>query len=231
MIAADGFASTTEEPREGKLHSGGCSDAPDDRRSYRNSNMKIILLMLLIVSGFSFANELKPCRYQHINELEPIQVDSCISFTSQRSANDSDAFITKEVALTANYNSNNIAYLYSEFGPFYFIKSGKARKTVYYDNGPDYFQEGLARTNWNNKIGFFDKELNIIIRPAYDFAFPFKNSVSMVCNGCVKKSDGEEHTTVVKGSWGFIDKSGNIVIPIMHTKIAAIKALNEAKLK
>lgn len=95
----------------------GAADAPDDRRSYRNSDMKIILLMLLIVSGFSFANELKPCRYQHINELEPIQVDSCISFTSQRSANDSDALITKEVALTANYNSNNIAYLYSEFGP------------------------------------------------------------------------------------------------------------------
>ena len=76
------------------------------------------------------------------------------------------------------------------------------------------------------KIGFFDKALEIVIAPQFDFAFPFSNGVSLVCNGCIKESDGE-HTAMTKGFWGFIDLSGDVVVPIKHTRSMAINAFNK----
>lgn len=191
--------------------------------------MKITILTLLILIQTAFAGDAKPCIYLPVDELEPIQVDNCIDFVEwEKRPNNSDALITKYVAMTATYDSDDIAYLSSEFGPFYFLKSGLARKTIYYDNGPDYFQEGFARTSWNGKIGFIDKKLTIIIPPSYDFAFPFQDGVSLVCNGCKQQADGE-HTEMVGGKWGFINISGNVVIPISYSKQAAIEVLNKAK--
>jgi len=175
----------------------------------------------------ALADEAKSCLYVNVNEQELIEGDSCISFEKWiKRPNDSDAAIAKKIAMTAAYDQDNLSYLYSEYGLFYFNKSGKLRRTINYDNGPDYFESGLARTQWNEKIGFFNKALEIVIAPQFDFAFPFKNGVSLVCNGCVKKRDGE-HSFMVKGLWGFIDLSGNVIVPIKHTQNLALDELNK----
>lgn len=190
--------------------------------------MKRTLVLLTLIGQYAFADGVSSCRYLPTTELKPIRKETCIEFQEwERKPNNSDALVTKEVTMSARYNSDNIAYLRSEHGPFYFLKSGKARRTIYYDNGPDYFQEGLARTSWNGKMGFFNKQLDIVISPAYDFAFPFINGISMVCNGCTLEPDGE-HRAVLGGHWGFINKAGNVIVPVKFTKSAAIKALNEA---
>ena len=100
---------------------------------------------------------------------------------------------------------------------FYVSKSGKAARTHLFDGGADYFSEGLARTISNSKFGYMDEKLAVVIKPEYDFAFPFEKGVAVVCNGCRPVSEGEHHL-LTGGKWGVINKSGAIVIPITYSK-------------
>ena len=43
----------------------------------------------------------------------------------------------------------------------------------WFDNGPDYYSEGLRRINKNGKIGFANAEGDIVIEPKYDWTHPF----------------------------------------------------------
>ena len=78
-----------------------------------------------------------------------------------------------------------------------------------FDNGPDYFQDGLARFVQGNKFGFFDESGKIIIAPQFDFAYPFENGTAKVGYGCKFVQEGE-HQAVAGGVWKYIDKQGNI---------------------
>jgi hypothetical protein len=100
---------------------------------------------------------------------------------------------------------------------FYVAKSGKAARVHVFENGADYFSEGLARTISQGKFGYIDRKLTVVIKPEYDFAFPFRNSRAIVCTGCVTVAEGE-HRAVKGGTWGLIDKTGAIVIPVRYTK-------------
>ena len=95
-------------------------------------------------------------------------------------------------------------------------KEGKQLFEIHwYDNGPDYIEEGLFRMKNNDKIGFADTSGTIVIEPQYDFALPFKNGKAVVCNGC-KKGSG---FTQQGGKCGVIDKKGNIVVPLIYSSI------------
>jgi len=69
-----------------------------------------------------------------------------------------------------------------------------------FDNGPDYFAEGLARFVENGKMGFYDKALNIIIPAKYDFVFPFENGVARAGTHCTTQKHGE-HASVYCEKW------------------------------
>lgn len=112
------------------------------------------------------------------------------------------------------FTDNGIAAVADSSGWIYIDKHGNYLIKPYnYDNGPDYFSEGLARFVNKGKIGFFDKTGNIVIEAQWDFAYPFKNGKAEVCNGCSLQSLGE-HMQVTGGLWGLIDKTGQIVIPV-----------------
>jgi hypothetical protein len=106
---------------------------------------------------------------------------------------------------------------------FYVSKSGKVVRTHFFDNGADYFSESMARTILNNKFGFIDKNLRIVIKPEYSFAFPFKSGVAIVCNDCKSISNGE-HKEFIGGVWGVINNSGKIMIPLKYTKNKLIQS-------
>jgi len=69
-----------------------------------------------------------------------------------------------------------------------------------FDNGPDYFEEGLARFVDHGKIGFHDEALNIVIPADYDFAFPFRNGVAKAGMNCSTREEGE-HSSVYCEKW------------------------------
>ena len=94
---------------------------------------------------------------------------------------------------------------------FYYIrKDGKKIQTLTYDNGADPFSDGLARTKVNGKIGFFNSNLDIILKPIYDFAFPFHNGKAEICTGCKEKKEGE-HSMLEGGKWQKIDRNGLVI--------------------
>jgi hypothetical protein len=99
----------------------------------------------------------------------------------------------------------------------YLISSGKTAPALRFDNGADYFVEGLARTVRGGKVGFVDHSLNEVIAPRWDFAFPFQSGFAVVCTGCREQAAGE-HREVVGGEWGYIDSHGEVVVPLVHRR-------------
>lgn len=97
--------------------------------------------------------------------------------------------------------------------------NGKTVSVLSYDNGADYFREGLARTMKDGKVGFVDESLDLVIAPMWDFAFPFENEYSLVCSGCTQEHDGE-HSSITGGSWGYIDRTGKIIVEPIHSRDA-----------
>lgn len=101
-----------------------------------------------------------------------------------------------------------IGFTYDRKGNFLF-------HPFWFDNGPDYFSEGLMRiVGENNKVGFADTEGNIVIAPQYDFATPFHYGYADFCNDCRWECTSEnncEHRIVVGGTWGKINRNGMII--------------------
>ena len=84
-----------------------------------------------------------------------------------------------------------------------------------YDNGADYVREGLFRiTDDKGLIGFADTLGNIVIKPQFKFAFPFKNGKAKVTfsgeSKDVPDSNGEEHYWD-SSDWVYIDKNGKML--------------------
>jgi hypothetical protein len=81
-----------------------------------------------------------------------------------------------------------------------------------YDNGDDYFREGLRRVvDKNGKIGYVDEAGKIVIRPRFSCAFPFQNGRAKVADICETVPVSSEHSEWKSEKWYFIDRNGKIV--------------------
>jgi hypothetical protein len=112
-------------------------------------------------------------------------------------------------------------------GEFHYVnRAGRTAPALRFDNGADYFVEGLARTVRNGKIGFIDKRLAEIVAARWDFAFPFERGVAVVCNGCrpVRESGRDR---IEGGTWGYIDRKGRPVVAPVHAH-EALPSIDEA---
>lgn len=96
---------------------------------------------------------------------------------------------------------------------YYANPDGRSAPTLWYDNGADYFSEGLARTVRQGKVGFVDRDLVEQIAPSWDFAFPFDGGAALVCRGCRPHQVGE-HRDMRGGVWGYIDRNGVEIVPV-----------------
>ena len=95
---------------------------------------------------------------------------------------------------------------------FYYVRSDGKAMPIYIDEKGriDKFKEGLVRTKINGKIGFFNKNLDMVIEPFYDFAFPFHNGVAEICVGCVEKIE-DNSSLLDGGEWKRINRQGLII--------------------
>ncbi|MDF7776541.1 hypothetical protein P1X14_14895 [Sphingomonas sp. AOB5] len=78
-------------------------------------------------------------------------------------------------------------------------REGLSAPIATFDNGPEAFSEGVARSPRGSQIGYVD----ITLRNRFglsDGAMPFKGGVGAVCDGCVRRSDGE-HSWYEGGKW------------------------------
>jgi len=129
--------------------------------------------------------------------------------------------IPKEKRLSAYYVDSNylkqldfkgeeIISIFQKNAFYYIRKDGKAMKTLTLKNKADPFVEGLARTKVNGKIGFFNTNLDIILKPIYDFAFPFYHGIAEICTGCQEQKAGE-NSMLMGGRWQKIDRNGLVI--------------------
>ncbi|NCS87535.1 MAG: hypothetical protein AUK34_09895 [Ignavibacteria bacterium CG2_30_36_16] len=110
-----------------------------------------------------------------------------------------------------DFNKSGTSAVFTDSGWVYINKKGTALFSVLaFDNGPDYFSDGLSRFIENGKIGYFNESGRIIISPLFDFAFSFNNGSALVCNECLKIQDGE-HFFVRGGNWMKIDTNGAVI--------------------
>lgn len=120
--------------------------------------------------------------------------------------------------LAQKFSREGIAGVVDETGWAIIDRSGRIliRNPFIFDNGPDYFVEGLARVvGEGGKFGFFDKRGKIVIAPRFDFAAPFANGAAAVCVECRKTApDANGHYSTVGGRWGFIDRRGAVIVPL-----------------
>ena len=80
-----------------------------------------------------------------------------------------------------------------------------------YDNGADYFSEGLRRLVKNGKVGFADRNGKIIIEAEHDFVSPFNYGYAAFCDGCDWEKTNDEHRSIVGGKWGVMNIKGQTV--------------------
>ncbi|NQY10468.1 MAG: WG repeat-containing protein [Flavobacteriales bacterium] len=78
-----------------------------------------------------------------------------------------------------------------------------------FDNGSDYFKEGLTRVKRNGKISFANKYGHVAIPCEYDFAWWFKNGEAKVTYSAKEVGNNyDEHKTIESDEWFFIDYVG-----------------------
>jgi hypothetical protein len=132
---------------------------------------------------------------------------------------DGSLTVNNEVLAEASFGEEGLSLVWID-GHLHFVsRTGKTARAFFFDNGADYFVEGLARTVRDDKMGFVNPELVEVVEPRWDFAEPFQGGFARVCVDCVKRQLGE-HFVMVGGKWGVIDKSGSVVVPVEYDKEA-----------
>ena len=134
-------------------------------------------------------------------------------------ASDGNIVVAKQSLADMAFGPEGLGSIVVDNRGLYFVtRQGKTTPALMFDNGPDYVVEGLARTVKNGKVGFINTKLDPVVAPIWDFAFPFEHGVAVVCTGCVSTpaSPSGEHRTMTGGKWGYIDKRGKVVVPVVY---------------
>jgi hypothetical protein len=117
--------------------------------------------------------------------------------------------------LNFNRETNNASFFTS--GQYFYVKpDGKFLPVIFYDNGADYYQEGLTRSLLNGKIAYFNTDLELVLAPGYDWGWPFHEGRALVCNGCILAPVEDGHQALQGGWWGYINREGKEVVPVRY---------------
>lgn len=106
----------------------------------------------------------------------------------------------------------------NEWGYVYDKKGNFLYRPFLYDNGADYFSEGLRRFVENGKVGFVDRNGSVVITPQSDFASPFNFGYAAFCNGCDWEKTEDEHKSIVGGTWGVMNFKGEVILPVAKSE-------------
>ncbi|THB71703.1 MAG: WG repeat-containing protein [Desulfovibrio sp.] len=169
----------------------------------RLESVKTLALSLLVILGFAQGLTAGECLY--ISRLTPENPYLEVSPQGDcGEVRDEDILVMyPEHIDRLHYGENGLGSVYIEGKVFYVLQNGTTARAHYFDNGPDYFVEGLARVISQGKFGFVDVELNVVIQAEYDFASPFCGGVALVRIG---------------DAWGAIDRSGEAVHQVEFTE-------------
>ncbi|MFB3388276.1 WG repeat-containing protein [Flavobacterium sp. LAR06] len=175
--------------------------------------MKKIFLLLLILNQFSGFSQTAKLYYF-------IEKDSLLGVKNQNGKIIIPAAYTMSPSiydgiLKEEIKENIIFFWVSKEGQKVYDRKGNFLFEPYlFDACVDDFSEGLMRFSENKKLGFADRNGNKIIPAKYDWVSSMNFGFSQYCQGCYfDRSKDDEHPTLVGGTWGYVDKKGNEIIP------------------
>ncbi|CAA7197234.1 hypothetical protein CHRY9293_03287 [Chryseobacterium potabilaquae] len=108
----------------------------------------------------------------------------------------------------------------NEWGYVYDKKGNFLYRPFFYDNGADYFSEGVRRFVKNGKVGFVDRNGIVVIKSEHDFVSPFNYGYAEFCDGCDWEKTEDEHKAMVGRTWGMMNYRGEMVQPISKSEDA-----------
>lgn len=188
--------------------------------------MKKILLPFLLLSVFSFSQNRKKEVLRYF-----ISKDSLVGVKNQ----DGEIIIPAQFMIFSDMGNreriedetiffdgfkkggvkekNAWGYVYDRKGNFLY-------RPFFYDNGADYFSEGVRRFVKNGKVGFADRNGTPVIEAEHDFASPFNYGYAAFCDGCDWEKTENEHKAIVGGTWGVMNFKGEVVPPVAKSEDA-----------
>ena len=113
-----------------------------------------------------------------------------------------ETVIPARFRIAGDFAKNNLAAVLDDAGWCYINKKGAVviRSPFIFDNGADYFAEGLVRiVSSQGKFGFADATGKTIIEPQFDYAQSFREGLAAVCTGCRTEKADNEHSFVIGG--------------------------------
>ena len=169
--------------------------------------MKAVVLMLVI----AVYPHLAGCQGS-VQHLSPYEEQGRFGYRDRAGR----VSIQPQYMMAGEFSDEGLAAVLDSDGWAYIDRQGRVVIRPYvFDNGPDYFSEGLARFSIDGKFGFFNSYGEVVIGPSYDFAYPFSEGLAAVCSGCSPAEDGE-HILIKGGRFGYIDRHGNAAIPLRY---------------
>jgi len=118
-----------------------------------------------------------------------------------------ESYLSPKALQQLNFNGQELITVKIKNDFYYIRKDGKKMFTLTYDDKADEFSDGLARTKVDGKIGFFNANLDIVLKPIYDFAFPFHHGTAEICMGCKEKAG----SMLDGGKWKKINRDGLVI--------------------
>lgn len=104
-------------------------------------------------------------------------------------------------AAAQEYDRYGHALVLDAEGWRYIDQSGRTvLRPFLFDNGPDDYEEGLARFVKGGKMGFHNEALQVVVPAVYDFVFPFENGMARAGTTC-RTHLHAEHTSVTCAHW------------------------------
>jgi hypothetical protein len=127
--------------------------------------------------------------------------------------------IPPKYSIASAFSPEGVAFVAGDGGWACINTDGQKLLTPFiFDNGPDELREGLFRYVQDEKMGFADSSCQVAVQAIYDFVLPFQEGLAVVCNACKKVPvPNGEHFDVQSGTWGYIDKTGALLIPLRFT--------------
>lgn len=158
------------------------------------------MLLLALYPTLALAAD-APCRTSHLPDLPPLE--GCSQTVPGTLA------ISAASLAALEFDMDGLAVILVQ-GQFYYLRpDGHYLPVITFDNGADYFSEGLVRAVIDGKLGYYDITLQPAFGARFDWGWPFENGSALVCDGCRRGTpDTDGHTPMVGGRFFRIDRQG-----------------------
>jgi hypothetical protein len=201
----------------GRLLSSSREHLHMSRRKFRVREITVLVTGLLFLTAIPHASAFEklpscelPCQIlgEGVREIE-----SCATQIG------SDLKLCRAGFDAMEWNEAGMAGVVVARRHHYVRRDGSMLPVITYDNGPDYFSEGLVRSPVDGKLAYFDEHFRQVIPPVYDWGSPLLRGHALVCRGCrptLPDSDG--HVAMQGGTWGYIDRKGREIVPVTFAR-------------